>query len=70
MKLEQQGSEQSEKDAGGCLQDQKEFFRQPTAREVSLLRFGESLDLSVYAQEKRNHFAHLLNRGSSLELFT
>jgi len=67
MKLEQHGTEQSEKDAGGGLPDQKELFRQPTAGEVSLLGLGKSLDFRVYAQEERNHFAHLLNRGSSLE---
>jgi hypothetical protein len=50
------------------VQDAQGLFRQPTAQEVSRLTYGELRDLRVCAQEEpRNHFAHLLNRGSSLE---
>jgi hypothetical protein len=48
--------------------DAKGLFRQPTAEEVARLTFGELSTLRVHAQdEARNYFAHLLNRGSSLE---
>jgi hypothetical protein len=57
----------SVKDAEGRLKDSKGFFRHPTAEEVSRLTLGRLRDLGVYAQEARNQFAHLLNRGSSLE---
>ena len=43
------------------------LFKQPTAEEVSRLVFGKLRDLHVHAQEARNQFAHLLNRGSYLE---
>ena len=40
---------------------------QPTAEEMSGLTFMKLPDLSIRTQELRNRFAHLLNRGSSLE---
>ena len=40
---------------------------QPTAEEISRLTFSKLRDLRVHAQELRNEFARLLNRGSSLE---
>jgi len=43
------------------------LFQQPTAEEVSRLVFGKLRDLRVHAQEARDQFAHLLNRGSCLE---
>ena len=42
-------------------------FRQPTAAEVSILTFYKLRYASSHAQELRNEFAGLLNRGSSLE---
>lgn len=42
-------------------------FRQPTAAEISILPFGKLRDARSHAQELNNEFAHLLNRGSSLE---
>jgi hypothetical protein len=54
-------------DANGARRDLKEVFGQPTAAEVSSLTFGSLPDIRIDAQELRNHFAHLLNRGSSLE---
>ena len=55
------------KDADGWVKDPKGFFRHPTAEEVSRLTRGKSRDSALYAQEARNQFARLLNRGSSLE---
>lgn len=40
---------------------------QPTAEEISRLTFAKLRDLRIHAQELRNQFARLLNRGSSLE---
>jgi len=42
-------------------------FRQPTAAEVSILTFYKLRYARSHAQELRNEFAGLLNRGSSLE---
>ena len=42
-------------------------FRQPTAAEVSILTFYKLRYARSRAQELSNEFAHLLNRGSSLE---
>ena len=42
-------------------------FRQPTAAEVSILTFYKLRYARSHAQELRNEFARLLNRGSSLE---
>jgi hypothetical protein len=55
------------READARLADPKGLFQQPTAEEVSRLVFAKLRDLRVHAQEARNHFAHLLNRGSSLE---
>jgi hypothetical protein len=54
-------------DANGTLRGLKKVFRQPTATEVSSLTFGGLPDVRIHAPELRNQFAHLLNRGSSLE---
>jgi hypothetical protein len=40
---------------------------QPTAEEMSRLTFAKLRDVGIHAQELRNRFARLLNRGSSLE---
>ena len=40
---------------------------QPTPEEISRLTFAKLRDLRIHAQELRNQFARLLNRGSSLE---
>ena len=40
---------------------------QPTAEEISSLTFAKLRDIRIHAQELRNRFARLLNRGSSLE---
>lgn len=40
---------------------------QPTAEEITRLTFAKLRDIRVHAQELRNRFARLLNRGSSLE---
>jgi hypothetical protein len=40
---------------------------QPTAEEIARLTFAKLRDIRVHAQELRNRFARLLNRGSSLE---
>jgi len=42
-------------------------FKQPTAAEVSTLTFYKLRYARSIAQELRNEFAGLLNRGSSLE---
>jgi hypothetical protein len=42
-------------------------FRQPTEAEVSTLTFYKLRYARSQAQELRNEFAGLLNRGSSLE---
>lgn len=55
------------KDADGWMKYPKGFFGHPTAEEVSRLTRGKSRDSNLYAQEARNQFARLLNRGSSLE---
>lgn len=55
------------READGRLEDPKELFQQPSAEEVTRLVGAKLRDLRVHAQEARNHFAHLLNRGSSLE---
>ena len=55
------------READGGVEDAKALFQQPTAEEVSRLAFAVLRDSRVHAQEARNHFAHLLNRGSSLE---
>lgn len=39
----------------------------PTAEELARLTFAKLRDLRIHAQELRNQFARLLNRGSSLE---
>jgi len=49
------------------VKDADGFFRHPTVEEVSRLTRGKTRDSGLYAQEARNQFAHLLNRGSSLE---
>ena len=54
-------------DGSGRLRDSKGFFAQPTAAEVSHLAFEMLRDVRIDAQELRNRFANLLNRGSSLE---
>jgi hypothetical protein len=55
------------KPADDCLEDVQGLFSQPTAPEVSRLTYGLR-DLRIRVQgEARNDFAHLLNRGSSLE---
>lgn len=55
------------KDADGWVKYPKGFFRHPTAEEVSRLTSRKSRDSNLYAQEARNQFARILNRGSSLE---
>jgi len=54
------------KEADPFLKAPKGSFQQPTAEEVFRQTFEKSR-LSVCAQEARNRFAHLLNRGSWLE---
>ena len=56
----------SVRDAGGPG-DTKRFFGQPAAAVKSYLSLENLRDLRIHAQELRNQFAHLLNRGSSLE---
>ena len=43
------------------------YVGQPTAEEMSRLTFAKLRDPRIHAQELRNRFARLLNRGSSLE---
>ena len=45
----------------------KVIFVGPTAEELARLSFARLRDLRIHAQELRNRFARLLNRGSSLE---
>jgi hypothetical protein len=45
----------------------KTIYGQPTAEEISRLTFAKLRDIRIHAQELRNRFARLLNRGSSLE---
>jgi hypothetical protein len=54
-------------DTAGGPRDSKAVFAPLTSEEVSRLTFGKLRDLRIHAQEGRNQFAHLLNRGSSLE---
>jgi hypothetical protein len=42
-------------------------FRQPTPAELSIISFWKLRYARSRAQELSNEFAHLLNRGSSLE---
>jgi hypothetical protein len=39
----------------------------PTPEEISRLTFARLRDVRIHAQQLRNQFAGLLNRGSSLE---
>lgn len=55
------------RNADGSPQEPEGFFGPPTAQEVSRLTFGKLRDIRIHAQELRNQFARLLNRGSSLE---
>jgi len=41
--------------------------RPPTAEELARLTFAKLRDVRIHAQELRNQFARLLNRGSWLE---
>ena len=45
----------------------KAIYGPPTAAEISRLTFAKLRDIRIHAQELRNRFARLLNRGSSLE---
>jgi len=45
----------------------KAVYGQPTAEEIFRLTFAKLRDIRIQAQELRNQFARLLNRGSSLE---
>ena len=45
----------------------KAISGQPTAEEISRLTFAKLRDIRIHAQELRNRFARLLNRGSELE---
>ena len=58
-----------ERHAAGWNEDAREhsFLRQPTAEELASVTFAELRDVRIHAQELFNRFAHLLNRGSSLE---
>ncbi len=50
------------------VKEAQRLFRQPTPAEVSCFTYGQLRDLRGRLQEEaRNEFAHLLNRGSSLE---
>jgi hypothetical protein len=49
------------------VQAAERIFRQPTAAEVSTLKFCKLRYARSRAQELSNEFARLLNRGSSLE---
>jgi hypothetical protein len=56
------------KRADSFVADTQGLARQPTAFELLRLTYNELRDLRVCVQEEaRNDFAHLLNRGSSLE---
>lgn len=45
----------------------KVVFVGPTAEELSRVTFAKMRDVGIHAQELRNRFARLLNRGSPLE---
>jgi lambda repressor-like predicted transcriptional regulator len=45
----------------------EKIIKQPTALEVSVLTFWKLRYARSHEQELNNDFAHLLNRGSSLE---
>jgi hypothetical protein len=49
------------------VEDGQGLFRQPTSGEISRLTNGLLDRRTCTREEVRNHFAHLLNRGSSLE---
>ena len=53
--------------ADSFVKDAQGLFRQPTAPEVSRLTYGWRDLHACIQEEERNDFAHLLNRGSSLE---
>jgi hypothetical protein len=55
-------------DTNGCLRDSNVVFGEDASSEVSsCLTFGKLRHHRFHAQELYNQFAHLLNRGSSLE---
>jgi hypothetical protein len=45
----------------------RKALAEPTSAEVSRLTFGPLSDIRIFHQQWHNQFAHLLNRGSSLE---
>jgi len=54
-------------DVNGGLRDPEGFFGKQVPEEVSRLTCGKLRDTRIHAQELRNQFSHLLNRGSSQE---
>ena len=58
-----------EKHAASWNEDTRKnsVLREPTAEELASVTFAELRDVRIHTQELRNQFAHLLNRGSSLE---
>jgi len=53
--------------ARGPVQAARRFHAHPTAAEVANLTLGKLVHSGVHDSELSNHFAHLLNRGSSQE---
>lgn len=56
-----------EAEADCRLEGPQGLYQPPTAEEMSRLLFGKWPYTRVPAREKHHQFAHLLNRGSSLE---
>ena len=58
-----------EKHAASWNEDTREnsFLPEPTAEELASVTFAELRDVRIHTQELLNQFAHLLNRGSSME---
>ena len=54
-------------DANGGPRDSEGLFGKQEPEDVSQLTGGKLRDIRIHAQELRNQFSHLLNRGSSLE---
>jgi hypothetical protein len=49
------------------VEERPELLRQPSSEEIARLTYGLRDTRTCTQAEERNHFAHLLNRGSSLE---
>jgi hypothetical protein len=56
-----------QRDTHGYSEYLNRVLTEPTSAEVSRLTFEPLREIRIFFQHEYNHFAHLLNRGSSLE---